>query len=131
MATYTEHYGLHQWLPEDNFLRTDFNTDLEKIDTVLGQKIEVITGSYAGNNTARDIALGFQPKAVLLFTNTGYTNYSGTTFGGLFTPEKQLMNSSRVAAEITATGFRLYGAMVGDNAVNRAGDTYVYLAIKG
>ena len=32
MATYTENYQLHQWVPEDDFLRTDFNTDFQKID---------------------------------------------------------------------------------------------------
>lgn len=35
MADYTEHYQLHQWQPEDPFLRTDFNADLAKIDTAL------------------------------------------------------------------------------------------------
>ncbi|MBM6927452.1 hypothetical protein [Pseudoflavonifractor phocaeensis] len=35
MATYTANYGLHQWVPEDVFVRTDFNTDLSKIDAGL------------------------------------------------------------------------------------------------
>lgn len=35
MADYTEHYQLHQWQPQDKFLRTDFNEDLQKIDTAL------------------------------------------------------------------------------------------------
>ena len=35
MATYTSNYQLHQWVPEDDFLRTDFNTDFQKIDTAL------------------------------------------------------------------------------------------------
>ena len=35
MATYTENYQLHQWVPEDDFLRTDFNTDFQKIDAAL------------------------------------------------------------------------------------------------
>ena len=40
MADYTEHYQLHQWEPEDSFLRTDFNEDLQKIDTTLGELAE-------------------------------------------------------------------------------------------
>ena len=40
MATYTPNYQLHQWVPEDQFLRTDFNEDFKKIDTALGQKAE-------------------------------------------------------------------------------------------
>ncbi|MGN8967493.1 hypothetical protein [Intestinimonas sp. HCP28S3_D6] len=35
MATYTPNYGLHQWAPEDKFLRTDFNEDFSKLDTAL------------------------------------------------------------------------------------------------
>lgn len=37
MANYTANYGLHQWEPEDNFLRTDFNADFAKMDTALGR----------------------------------------------------------------------------------------------
>lgn len=64
MADYTEHYQLHQWQPEDPFLRTDFNADLAKIDTALGAlnqsvkdqateldnkgNCQVITGTYVG-----------------------------------------------------------------------------------
>ena len=36
MSDYTEHYQLHQWQPEDPFLRTDFNADLATIDHALG-----------------------------------------------------------------------------------------------
>ena len=35
MATYTANYGLHQWVAEDNFQRTDFNEDLQKIDAAI------------------------------------------------------------------------------------------------
>lgn len=35
MSAYTPNYGLHQWVPEDKFLRTDFNEDFSKIDTEL------------------------------------------------------------------------------------------------
>ena len=35
MANYTEYYHLHQWEPEDSFLRTDFNGDLSAIDAAL------------------------------------------------------------------------------------------------
>ena len=76
MATYTENYQLHQLVPEDDFLRTDFNTDFQKIDaaikgvetaantalakkadktaltaltTTVNGKAEVDTGRYTGN----------------------------------------------------------------------------------
>lgn len=35
MASYTENYQLHQWEPEDNFLRTDFNQDFARLDAAL------------------------------------------------------------------------------------------------
>ena len=37
MATYTPNYRLHQWEPEDKFLRTDFNEDFAALDTALGR----------------------------------------------------------------------------------------------
>lgn len=40
MGTFTPNYQLHQWDPQDNFLRTDFNTDLSKIDTALAGKAD-------------------------------------------------------------------------------------------
>ena len=40
MSRSTPNYQLHQWDPEDNFLRTDFNTDLSKIDTALAGKAD-------------------------------------------------------------------------------------------
>lgn len=46
MADYTEHYQLHQWQPQDPFLRTDFNEDLQKIDTAL-EKHEQLTAAHA------------------------------------------------------------------------------------
>lgn len=67
MANYTPNYQLHQWEPEDKFLRTDFNQDLSKIDTALDGladksaaleaavalcgNCELWTGSYMGNGT--------------------------------------------------------------------------------
>ena len=48
MAQYTPHYGLHQWEPEDSFLREDFNQDLARIDTALAEK--------AGEKPGKDLA---------------------------------------------------------------------------
>ena len=81
MANYTEHYQLHQWEGSDSFLRTDFNEDLEKIDTVLGAlSVERIAqGSYVGDGTNdRIIQLPFAPKFVIVFghyCSGPYDNY--------------------------------------------------------
>lgn len=91
MAAYTEHYQLHQWVPEDDFLRTDFNTDFAKIDAALGEKAgveelaevqalagskcRVVIGSYTGNgDSARVITLGFRPKVVAVDDTSSYSS---------------------------------------------------------
>ena len=100
MTNYTAHYQLHQWEPEDSFLRTDFNEDFAKIDGALGGKAEqsavdtlaeqvagkseLVTGSYTGDGEAsRTIELGFSPKAVLLASGSGPINYTSSRYGGL------------------------------------------------
>ena len=51
MATYTANYGLHQWVPEDNFQRTDFNEDFLTIDTHVGAlKRAVVNNAYNAYN---------------------------------------------------------------------------------
>lgn len=70
MANYTPNYQLHQWEPEDPFLRSDFNEDLAKIDEALGtSSIEPIAkGSYIGDGTNdRIIQLPFEPEFVIVF----------------------------------------------------------------
>lgn len=73
MANYTKHYQLHQWEPGDAFLRTDFNEDLEKIDTALEGKgnCRIATGSYAGTGEygkahPNTIQLPFPAQMILL-----------------------------------------------------------------
>ena len=100
MTNYTAHYQLHQWEPEDSFLRPDFNEDFAKIDGALGGqaelsavdtlaeqvagKSELVTGSYTGDGEAsRTIELGFSPKAVLLASGSGPINYNSSRYGGL------------------------------------------------
>lgn len=81
MASYTEHYQLHQWVPEDDFLRTDFNEDFAKIDAALGGKPEIVTGSYIGSGGSKMITLGFEPKAVLVELDDLYTGLTITPNG--------------------------------------------------
>ena len=84
MATYTEHYGLHQWESTDDFLRTDFNADFAAIDGALGAKCEMTVGSYVGDGEeSRTISLPFQPQAVLLTNSEGETYRFPETTGGL------------------------------------------------
>ena len=79
MATYTANYGLHQWAPGDNFLRTDFNTDFQKIDAGIKAALSNRPGQggnryrhlHRGRTQNRLINLGFQPRGVLVETSWG------------------------------------------------------------
>ena len=91
MASYTTNYQLHQWVPEDDFLRTDFNEDFAKIDAALGEKAgveelaevqtmarskcRVVIGSYTGNGaSSQTITLGFRPKVVVVDDTSSYSS---------------------------------------------------------
>lgn len=83
MASFTENFGLHQWVPEDDFLRTDFNQDFQKIDTALSEmakdtdlgevrnrineKCKLLTGSFIGDGAAvKTIKLSSRPYALAI-----------------------------------------------------------------
>ena len=137
MASYTTHYGLHQWDPEDNFLRTDFNTDFEKIDTALGEiaetadgKISIVTGTYTGNNSnGRIITLGFTPTAVYLCDHSGLAGaMPGAVFcyGGLILPGAPVVYERETGAEIVSNGFKVYYSSY--IRTNLSSSTYHYIA---
>ena len=136
MAQYTPNYGLHQWEPGDNFLRTDFNQDFAKIDaavkqvsdtkadksaltaleTVLNGKAAFVTGTYTGNGTTRTVALGFRPSMVLVPIYQRYIAVAIGSQSGLIT--------------ITGNGFNAY---LGSDSIvtpNKEGTVYTYLAFR-
>ena len=140
MATYTSNYQLHQWVPEDDFLRTDFNTDFQKIDAALAalrtlangkasasavsslqsqmaSKAEVVTGAYTGNGSTQTITLGFKPRAVVFYLKE---TESGVIFPGL---------ESSIAA-VTASGFTVTINTGYAYDTNKNGRAYAYLALK-
>ena len=139
MATYTSNYQLHQWVPEDDFLRTDFNTDFQKIDAALARKAEkstvtslqtqvagkadastvprVAAGTYTGNGTTKSISLGFQPRAVII-------PIEGYTVAILLTGQ------TCAAGSITSSGFTATRDPSYSRVANTNGQTYAYLAIK-
>ena len=139
MASYTTNYQLHQWEASDDFLRTDFNTDFQKIDaaikgvetaantalalkadkTELTQacgaldeaKCETLTGSYTGNGAnTRTIDLGCAPRAV---------------FVGEFLAVPGM--TSNYLLSLTASGFQVRDSL--GTSTNSSGETYYYLAL--
>ena len=136
MATYTANYGLHQWVPEDNFQRTDFNTDLFKIDTALQNlqsqsdgKAEIIFGSYTGDGAAsRTISLGFKPKWLLVMVQTGNMSVG---YGGLAAPGYPTVGSGTTTAMATSSsGFTVYFNSTSSLNTNRASQYYHYIAAR-
>ena len=65
-SNYTTNYGLCQWEPGDNFVRTEFNQDNAKIDAALGalaagrlersQVIKTVTNPTSINNVTIDVS---------------------------------------------------------------------------
>ena len=137
MAQYTANYQLHQWVPEDNFLRTDFNQDFQKIDAALASlktladgkagkaaleavralaegRTRAILGGYVGDgNSPREINVDAVPEGVFLITPT--TGYFSLFTGGTV---NQLT--------VTSTGFRVEP---GGLLLNGGGLYYTYLIL--
>ena len=132
--TKTTNYQLNQWAKSDRIRMDDFNADNAKIDAALGAMPKIGFGSYSGNSAEnRTIALGYTPKAVLLFDSKGYTYryYGGEMFyGGLALENLPVRNSNGTLAllQIVDNGFSVFNA---DNYyfLNRSGETYYYLTI--
>ena len=140
MATYTTNYQLHQWEATDDFLRTDFNEDFAKIDAAIRSAVEtaqakpeMVTGSYTGNSGEnREIALGFRPKAVILFCREydSVMAYEGRPRLS-HTGDKTMLTT-------TDNGFQVYYGYYRSGltdydyrpVTNKRGEDYRYLAVK-
>ena len=85
MATFTPNYGLHQWVPEDQFLRTDFNEDFQKIDAAIkaaenkatsGDE-QVSTAVQAAQSTADRALAGLEPLSYNVYNLLLQNYYDG------------------------------------------------------
>lgn len=135
MASYTQHYQLHQWASTDDFLRTDFNTDLEKIDTALGTIPRVLAGAYTGNGAETQVIdCGFTPVAVYTSKYNGDTGSAGLAnnqgVGGLSVtghPVEPARGVNAYAVLIVEQGFQVANRTPCRS--NDNGETYHFLAI--
>ena len=124
MASYTANYGLHQWEAADNFLRTDFNTDFGIIDTALGEKAEMVTGYYVGNEVSgRIIQLGATPRAVII-KNVAYSSVFGHSSENYYVPSIATPEVTTGVFTIVEGGFQL----TDHGLVNANNYTFRYLA---
>ena len=128
MASYTTNYGLHQWEAADDFLRTDVNADQLLIDEALGEKAEIVTGTYTGDGEeTRSIELGFAARAVILINYFGVASINPSTGdqpGGFAIRD----GTGHPGLVLTETGFQVRF----DNSyqTNNEGQLYSWLAVK-
>ena len=159
-SNHTEHFSLNQWQADDQVKRTDFNEDNAKIDAALNdlsgglaekattaaletvsKKLAampcLVTGTYTGDGTdSRLISLGFQPKALLVMREEGYSArpYTDDYYGGLALPGKpvclQTSYGTNYILTIESKGFRVYYNRDRYILSNQKDTNYYYLAWK-
>lgn len=159
-SNHTEHFSLNQWQADDQVKRTDFNEDNAKIDAALNdlsgglaekattaaletvsKKLAampcLVTGTYTGDGTdSRLISLGFQPKALLVMREEGYSArpYTDDYYGGLALPGKpvclQTSYGTNYILTIESKGFRVYYNYDKYVFSNQKDTNYYYLAWK-
>ena len=133
MAGVTEHYGLKVWGEEDEFKGPEgLNGNFETVDEALGEKAELVVGSYTGDGAdGRIVELGFTPKSVLIFRKDGMAGSSNSyVYGGMVLETLPLQTSSYVAAKIVDNGFEVY--LPYDRiCINVSGQIYYYWALRG
>ena len=108
------HLNLHLWEPEDDFLRTEFNENFEKIDAGVRETAEAkpyVVGTYTGTGKAMTITLGFRPSFLILSGSqtTAQTKRDYLGAYDLITGGRALSD----AVTFTDTGFELN--MLGSN----------------
>ena len=117
----TENYGLHAWEASDDFLRQEFNENFVRIDGAVYDLL--VTGTYTGDGTtSRTIELGFTPRALLLFNNSGATMNS-FVYGGL-----ALLDHGCSAVSIIDGGLRV--TYQSSTQSNRKDMKYLYMALQ-
>ena len=159
-SNHTEHFLLYLWQADDQVKRTDFNEDNAKIDAALNdlsgglaekattaaletvsKKLAampcLVTGTYTGDGTdSRLISLGFQPKALLVMIEEGYSArpYTDDYYGGLALPGKpvclQTSYGTNYILTIESKGFRVYYNRDRYILSNQKDTNYYYLAWK-
>ena len=135
MASYTPNLSLHQWEPEDAFLRQDFNQDFQKIDAaVAAAKVNPCCkyGTYEGNGSAVTVNVGFRPSFLVLISTYDVNMNAGDTVctmgvSGLMVEHTRSYGSKIYrSCTFTDTGFTVSEKSAG--CLNVDGVTYHYIA---
>ena len=110
---------------------------LEALSQKLASMPCLVTGTYTGDGTdSRLISLGFQPKALLVMIEEGYSArpYTDDYYGGLALPGKpvclQTSYGTNYILTIESKGFRVYYNRDRYILSNQKDTNYYYLAWK-
>ena len=134
---YTQNLHLPQWEETDRIMMDDFNDAMAAIDAAMPR---IAYGSYSGNGVAatdeisiQDIALGFAPKAVLVWADRYDRSselYLQDVYCGMAVSGSTLANGR---LSVTQTGFQVKQIYDGNTltvpTLNKGNTTYFYLAI--
>lgn len=133
----TTHYSLHKWVPEDPFLREEFNENFATLDDQVFKAARVAVGYYTGNGSEwRTLTLPFQPRAVFVIMRDGLLRGSSDVYGGLAvtgSPARSHVDiNSPVALQIVTGGFQVHSLPAGTTGphLNLDGSPYQYLALR-
>ena len=136
MANYTDNYQLHQWEAGDDFLRTDFNEDFQKIDAALGTIPKIAAGSYRGTGThgtleTKQLEIGFAARLVLIMRDDYNSQLSGLFLrpcqhglGGFDNNSNPILTWTDTGVSWTANGNSMAAGLLNDKDV-----TYRWWAI--
>ena len=110
---------------------------LEALSQKLASMPCLVTGTYTGDGTdSRLISLGFQPKALLVMREEGYSArpYTDDYYGGLALPGKPVCLQTSYGTDyiltIESKGFRVYYNNSRHTISNQKEANYYYLAWK-
>lgn len=149
MSAYTKHYQLHQWDPQDPFLRTDFNQDLSKIDTALGTlsatatelgeelnlrgncqicfQTYVGTGTY-GNSSPTKLTFPGKPLVLLIRDNSTDSRFV-LALQGAIAAHTSISSSEVITLTWSGNSVSWYHYNNPNTQMNQAGVTYFAAAL--
>ena len=139
----TPNLKLSQWEPDDEVLRTDFNTDNAKIDAAVAKcfqpdNLPWVMGTYVGtaesSGGSQTIVLGFKPKFLII---VGYSGSFGVaaSWNGKTNSVSAITSSSGtglISSELTLTdnGFQVRRSTSYGISVNYKDWDYIYFALR-
>ena len=126
----TEHYGLHQWVPEDEFLRTDFNENFEKLDSALYTAEQNLRTDLTGDVQQLNTALDTLERELRADHDADITQMEAAlstaqqTLRSEFNTSIQQVNTTLASVQALAQGRAniVFGTYTGDGAESRTID---------